>query len=378
MAQGRVTITDVARHAGVSKTLVSFALNDRPGVNPATRARILAAADELGWRPNHRARALSTSRSFALGLVVARPPELLGVDPFFLTFVAGVETVLSERGHALVLQVVRDEAAEAEGYERLARDGRVDGVFLSDLRHDDPRPAQLQRLGLPAVTLNRLPGPSPFPAVCLDDRAGVRDAVRHLAGLGHTRIGHVSGPPNYLHGSSRRSAWSQAIAELDLPPGPEATGDFTPASGAAATRQLLADEDPPTAVVYANDLMAMAGAAVARELGLEVPGDLSVTGFDDIAPAAHMHPPLTTVRADTIGWGEQSATVLLRLIEGHACEDVELPSARLVVRSTSVPPPSRTSPNRTSPNRTRAPHRPPDPGPLPPSRPARRSPEETP
>lgn len=368
MAGRPVTIVDVARHAGVSKTLVSLALNDRPGVNPETRARILASAEELGWCPSHRARALSTSRSSALGLVLARPPELLGVDPFFLSFIAGVEKVLGERGHALVLQVVRDEAAEAEGYERLARGGRVDGVFLSDLRHDDPRPAELGRLGLPAVTLNRPAVPSPFPAVCLDDRAGVRDAVRHLAGLGHTCIGHVSGPRAYLHGHARRTAWADALAELGLPPGPEATGDFTPASGAAATRELLTADDPPTAVVYANDLMAMAGTTVARELGLAVPGDLSVTGFDDIAPAAHLDPPLTTVRADTVGWGEQSATVLLRLIEGRPCEDVELPPARLVVRSTSAPPT----------DRTRAPHRSPDPGPAPPIRPSRRTPEETP
>jgi len=341
MAGRAVTIVDVARHAGVSKTLVSFALNDRPGVSPDTRARILAAAAELGWRPSHRARALSTSRAFALGLVVARPAELLGLDPFFLSFVAGVETVLSEQGHVLVLQVVRDEAAEAAGYERLARDGRVDGVFLSDLRHDDPRPAQLERLGLPAVTLNSPQNGCGFPAVRLDDRAGVRASVRHLAALGHTRIGHVAGPRTYLHGDSRRAAWVEALAELGLPPGPETEGDFTPASGAVATRELLGRLDPPTAVVYANDLMAMAGTTVARELGLTVPGDLSVTGFDDIAPAAHLHPPLTTVRADTVGWGEQSATVLLQLVEGRPCEDVDLPPARLVVRRSSAPPSNR-------------------------------------
>jgi len=367
-----VTIVDVARRVGVSKTLVSFALNDRPGVSTGTRDRILAAADELGWRPSHRARALSASRAFALGLVVARPPELLGVDPFFLSFIAGVETVLSEHGHVLVLQVVRDEAAEADGYERLARDGRVDGVFVSDLRHDDPRPAQLKRLGLPAVTLNSPSHGSPFPAVRLDDRAGVRASVRHLAELGHTRIGHVSGPPSYLHGRSRRTAWAQAVAELGLRPGPETEGDFTPAGGAAATRRLLGADDPPTAVVYANDLMAMAGTAVARELGRAVPGDLSVTGFDDIAPAAHMHPPLTTVRADTVGWGERSARVLLQLVEGRACEDVDLPPARLVVRGSSAPPAGADPP----------PSHPPEPGSSPTptrhtSRPSRRTPEET-
>ncbi|MFC3687606.1 LacI family DNA-binding transcriptional regulator [Aquipuribacter hungaricus] len=338
MAAPRVTITDVARHAGVSKTLVSFALNDRPGVSPESRRRILAAAAELGWRPSHRARSLSVSRAFALGLVVARPAELLGADPFFLAFIAGVETVLSEHDQALVLLVVRDRAAEVAGYERLARDGRVDGVLVTDLRHDDERLALLERLRLPAVTLNRPAGPSSSPAVCLDDSAGVREAVAHLVDLGHRHIGHVAGPAPFLHSRSRREAWAQALAEHGLPPGPEAVGDFSPASGAAATRTLLGADEPPTAVVYANDLMAMAGLTVAHQCGVQVPGDLSVTGFDDAASAAHTHPPLTTIRADVPAWGARCARTLLELVEGGAAEDVEMPPARLVVRDTTGPP----------------------------------------
>ncbi len=344
MAQGRVTITDVARRAGVSKTLVSFALNGRPGVAPDSRERILAAAGELGWQPSRRARSLSVSRAFALGFVVARPPELLGVDPFFLAFIAGVETVLSETDQALVLLVVRDRSAEVAGYERLARDGRVDGVLVSDLRHDDERLDLLQHLGLPAVTLNRPAPGSPFPAVCLDDAPGVHEAVAHLAGLGHRRIGYVSGPEEFLHSSSRRQAWADALAAHGLPAGPEVAGDFTPARGAAATRELLALDEPPTAVVYANDLMAMAGLTVAHQAGLAVPGDLSVTGFDDAAPAAHTHPPLTTIRADVVAWGARCASTLLELVEHGGAADVEMPPAALVVRGTTGPPVPRTGP----------------------------------
>ena len=353
MAGTRVTITDVARHAGVSKTLVSFALNDRPGVGAEARGRILAAAAELGWRPSQRARSLSVSRAFALGFVVARPPQMLGADPFFPSFIAGVETVLSQTDRALVLLVVRDEAAEVAGYERLARDGRVDGVFLSDLRHHDPRLDHLQRLGLPAVTLNRPAVRSPFPAVCLDDRAGVGEAVAHLVALGHTRIGHVCGPPTFLHSSSRRDAWAAAVQAHGLHPGPEAVGDFTPASGAVATRELLRAPDPPSAIVYGNDLMAMAGLTVAHQLGVPVPGGLSVTGFDDSAPAAHTLPALTTVRADTVAWGEECARVLLSLVDGGAPDDVEMPPARLVVRDTTGSPgrghPGLDAPNPTTP-----------------------------
>ncbi len=163
MAERRPTIADVAAHAGVSLGAVSFALNGRPGVGEETRKRILAAARELGWQPSHRARSLSTSRAFALGLVLARSPELFGADPFFPSFIGGIETVLSPRGQALVLQVVPDDEAETAGYRRLAGETRVDGVFLTDLRHGDTRVGLLAELGLPAVTLNRPDAGSPSP-----------------------------------------------------------------------------------------------------------------------------------------------------------------------------------------------------------------------
>ncbi|MEO7449156.1 MAG: LacI family DNA-binding transcriptional regulator, partial [Humibacillus sp.] len=150
-ASGRPTISDVATAAGVSKGAVSFALNGRDGVSAETRERILEAAKSLGWRPSARARALSTSRAMAVGLVIARPPETLSADPFFSVFIAGVETVLSTRGQSLVLQVVPPTLREADAYRRLADEGRVDGVFLTDLIVDDPRPALLRELGLPAV-----------------------------------------------------------------------------------------------------------------------------------------------------------------------------------------------------------------------------------
>lgn len=343
----RATIVDVARLAGVSKGSVSVALNGRPGVSSPTRERILSAAAELGWEPNHRARALSVSRAFALGLVLARPPSLLGADPFFPPFIAGVETVLSGRGQALVLQVVLTEEAEEAGYRRLAREGRVDGVFITDVRRGDTRIALLEEIGLPAVTLNRPAVPTPFPAVCLDDRPGVIASVRHLADLGHSSIAHVAGPDRYLHGSRRRHAWLKALRAAGLAEGPLERTDFSAASGAEATRALLGRSQRPTAIVYANDAMAIAGMAVARDLGLSVPDDLSVTGFDDSSLAAHVHPALTTVSTNAFDWGQQAACTLLDLVEGGPVADVELPQAELVVRdSTATAPLPARSANR--------------------------------
>lgn len=341
MTAQRPTIADVARHAGVSKGAVSFALNGRDGVSSETRARILEAARELGWRPSHRARSLSTSRAFAVGLVLARAPELLGADPFYPSFIAGVETVLAPAGLSLVLQVVPDAAAEAAGYRKLAGEGRVDGVFVSDLRTGDARIELLSELGLTAVTLNRPDVVSPFPAVCLDDRQGIAEAVRHLVELGHRRIAHVSGPLEFLHSRSRRDAWSAALKQAGLPRGRSVAADFTAAGGAKATARLLDLAEPPSAIVYANDVMAIAGLGVAHNRGLRVPRDLSVTGFDGTELSSHVHPTLTTITTDPFGWGQAAATTLLTAIDREPPQvpaEIELPPARLEIRNSTAPP----------------------------------------
>jgi DNA-binding LacI/PurR family transcriptional regulator len=358
----RPTIDDVARVAQVSKGAVSFALNGRPGVGDDTRARILAAADELGWTPSASARSLSTQRALAVGLVVAREPELLGADPFFPPFIAGIETVLAHRGHALVLQVTPSAEAELDGYRRLAADRRVDGVFLSDLRVDDPRPRELAELGLPAVTIGRMPN-SDLPSVSLDDRPGVAAAVRHLIELGHRRIANVAGPSHFVHGGARAAAWRTVMLAAGLPADLAVTADFTASGGAAATAALLDLAEPPTAIVYANDVMAIAGMSVAAARGIKVPEQLSVTGFDDTELARHLTPALTTVRSDALGWGAAAAKLLLDVIEAGTTRGpaepadsrvppvrihVELPPAELVLRASCAPPATHASPSRSS------------------------------
>ena len=341
MSKQRPTIADVATRAGVSKGAVSFALNGRPGLAQSTVDKIIAAADELGWRPSNRARSLSVSKAFALGLVITRDPAVLSSDPFFPAFIAGVESVLSTRGQALVLQVVTAGEDEEAGYRRLAQDGRVDGVFLSDLRHDDPRIGLLVELGLPAVTLNRPDGASPFPAVTLDDRPGTTAVVEHLLRLGHTRIAHVGGPPAFVHATARSTAFAAALAAAGLEPVAMETSDFTAAGGIEATRRLLALAEPPTAIVYANDRMAIAGLGAAAGRRTDAcPDDLSIAGFDDSELAEYVHPGLTTVRADPFRFGEAAAQTLNQVVDGAAdVPDVELPPAQLVVRrSTAVPP----------------------------------------
>ena len=335
-----VTISDVALAAGVSKGAVSHALNGNAGVSESTRARILQVASDLGWKPNLRAKALSTSKAFAVGLVVARDPRLLGTDPFFPAFIAGVESTLVENDFVLVLTSAMGQDKEEQSYRKLARDGRVDGVILTDVRVRDPRIALMRELGLAAVTLNRPEGVSSFPAVCMDDTEGIAGATRHLIALGHERIAHVGGTQSYIHGCSRRRAWEGAMVRGGLKTDLFVEADFTAAAGAAATADLLRRRDRPTAIVFANDLMAIAGLSFAQSQGIAVPADLSITGYDNTELASFLNPPLTTISTDPVLWGRVAAQVLLDELNGVRSGDIVLPEPQLVLGGSTGPAPS--------------------------------------
>jgi DNA-binding LacI/PurR family transcriptional regulator len=337
------TIADVARVAGVSKGLVSFALNDRPGVAAETRHRILGVAKDLGWRPSVRARSLSIQRAFALGLVIARDSSIIAADPFYPALISGIEAALGPIGQALVLSVVADEAQETASYRRLAADGRVDGIIITDLRHNDDRIALAIDLGLSAVTLGHPDIDSPFPAVTVDDGPGIRAAVNHLASLGHSRMAHVGGPGRMLHARRRSQAFAETLSAWGLPGGVVIETDFTAADGARATREILALAERPTAIVYSNDPMAIAGMGVAQRLGLRVPDDLSITGFDGSDVGKYINPSLTTVSTAAEEWGRAAGAALLRVIAGDHVDDIDLPAASLEIRESSAAPGGVTS-----------------------------------
>ncbi|MGJ4843237.1 LacI family DNA-binding transcriptional regulator [Leifsonia sp. Le1] len=337
MSAATVTINDVAKAAGVSKGLVSLALNDRRGVAPDTRDRILTVAREMGWSPNPGARGLSTKRAYALGLILRRDPRTIEVDPFFPAFIAGVETVLAERAQVLVLTVVPDEEAERRAYSRLAADKRVDGFLLTDLLAHDERIPYIHGLGMQAVSLGEPGNDTPFPVITRDYDAGIDDLVSHLIGLGHRRIVHVSGDERMLHGRKRRERYEHAMLAAGLTPVVVPT-DFSPEQGAEATKALLDGPDRPTAIVYGNDPMAIAGMGVAHERGLRLPQDLSITGLDGSQIGTYVYPSLTTIDNDPTGWGIAAATALLRLVEDGEPADVALPPARLVVRASTAAP----------------------------------------
>jgi DNA-binding LacI/PurR family transcriptional regulator len=315
----RPTIDDVAARAGVSSAAVSFAMNGRPGVAEETRERILGAAEELGWRPSAHARALSQSRARAIGLLLARPLEQLEVDPFFVRFLAGVERTLARTDHALVLRV-SDESADLDAYDRLA--GRVDGFLLCDVELDDPR---FDRLELPAVVAGHPVSPCRFPWLETEHARGMAAVVEHLVALGHRRIAFCGGSERFEHVQARLRVWRETLTAAGLEPGPVAFGDPRPLLG-----------DGVTAIVHASDVLAAAGLAAAREHGIDVPGELSLTGFDDSPLAALASPPLTSVRIDYAQFGEAAATALLAAIAGEPVPPFQGAPPELVVRASTA------------------------------------------
>lgn len=341
----RPTIADVARHAGVSKGLVSFALNGKSGVSAATRERILDSARELGWTPSLRARSLSTGRSFACGLVLGRSPDVIAADPFFHSFIAGLEDEFSQAGQVLVLAVATPGRHEAETYRGLAADRRVDGVILTDLRVGDDRIELVRDLGLAAVTLGVPDVDSDFSSVSVDDAAGIERVVAHFAELGHRRIAHVAGPEAMLHAGRRRASFESAARAAGMSPLVVVT-DFSAGEGARATEHLLDDDEPPTAIVYSNDHMAVAGLGVAQRRGLVVPRDLSISGFDDTELGRHIHPALTTVATDARTWGAVAARTLLDALGGADPVRLVLPQPTVAVRASSGPAPTRRDDGR--------------------------------
>ncbi|NUR83482.1 MAG: LacI family DNA-binding transcriptional regulator [Nonomuraea sp.] len=313
MAAARPTIDDIARRVGVSRGAVSFALNGRPGVSEETRAKILRAAEEMNWRPHSAARALGGARAQAAGLVIARPARTIGVEPFFAHLLSGLQAGLSARGVALHLLIVEDTAAEIGVYRLWASEHRVDGFILVDLKVRDPRVAVLESLGVPAVVLGGPGRHGSLSSVWADDREAMLSIVDYLAALGHVRIAHVAGLPSFRHTQRR----IRALRDRSAAGGLEVTSvptDFSDAEGARATRSLLSRGGRPTAIVYDSDVMAVAGLGVAAEMGVSVPGELSIVAFDDSVLNRIVHPALTALSRDTFTLGERVATTLLETL----------------------------------------------------------------
>lgn len=332
----RASISDVAKIAGVAISSASAALNGRPGVSDATRARVRAVAEELGYVASLRAKSLSSKRAFAVGLVIHRDAEVLGADPFFGAYIAGVERAAAARGHAVVLQIAEDDEEEVLRYRELAATHRVDGILLNETTEPDPRIELVQELGLAAASVNA-GAESPFPNVSQDSGPGVVAIIEHLIALGHRDIGHIGGPPGYTHTTRRESVWRSTLSAAGLTPGWIFRGHFTYEAGRQAADAWLALDVRPTAVFCVTDLCAIGFMLRVQEAGLSVPEDVSVAGFDGIAMGSYVRPRVTTFSGTPRLLGEAMVTLLLDSLvcPDERVPDLVLPPGHLVVREST-------------------------------------------
>jgi DNA-binding LacI/PurR family transcriptional regulator len=335
----RPTIADIAARAGVTKAAVSFALNGQPGVSDATRERILAIAQEAGFQPSSAARALTAGRAGSFGLIIDRPALMIGVEPFFMQLLSGIQADLSQHHVTLQFSMTEDPGDEIAMYRQWWAQRRVDGVFVYDLQRDDRRIAVLEDLRMPAVVIGSPRGSGTLPAVWQDECEVVETVIGHLTGLGHQRIARVGGLARYWHTALRAEAFAAAASAAGVA-AVQAEADYTAEHGAQATRELLSDARPPTAILYDNDVMAVAGLGAAQRLGITVPSDVSIVSWDDSVLCGITHPALTAVGRDIAGIGSTAARLLREMAAGERPAHVREARAELVVRGSSGPAPA--------------------------------------
>ncbi|CAA9539536.1 MAG: hypothetical protein AVDCRST_MAG05-5250 [uncultured Rubrobacteraceae bacterium] len=313
------TQDDVARLAEVSQATVSYVVNESTAVSvpPDTRQRILDAARELGYVPNSAARTLRTRKTMTIAGVI---PDI--TNPFYPWFERGIQDVAAAHGYDLIAYNTDGHAENERKALRVARHGRVDGlVFMAfHMRPDDLKP--LVDDGVAVVILggaDAVWGPAGIDSLSIDNVASARAAVEHLLAHGHTRIAMISGvagtPPREL----RVQGYRQALAAHDVPAEERLirSGEFTEEAGYEATVELLRMSPRPTAIFAANDLMAIGALRALREVGVAVPGEMAVVGFDDIPSAAHVHPALTTIAQFPHPLGRCAAEMLFDRLLGR-------------------------------------------------------------
>jgi len=319
---------DVAARAGVSHQTVSRVLNDFPGIRPETRARVIDAIEELGYRRNLAARALVTGRTQTIGMIGPVVPD---IGP--LSTLHAIERAAREADlHTLMTSA--EDTAESLGDALDFLVGRgVDAIAFAAEREVMVEALEAAGVGVPVVYLlsgGEVAGLS----ASIDQRAGVRQAMGHLMGLGHTRIQHVSGPAEVTEARIRREEYLAVVGEAGLEPFDIVEGDWSPDSGFAAGQAIAADA---TAVFCANDEMAYGVLHALAEQGRRVPEDVSIVGFDDHSAACHTLPPLTTVRQDFEAVGRLAVDVMVAAVDGEAPEEPRYVSPELIVRESAAP-----------------------------------------
>ena len=338
-----VSIQDIAGAAGVSHSTVSRALNNSPLISPEVRQRIQELADVMGYTPNAVAQSLKSQRTNTVGLVITSIS-----DPFLGRVVRGIEDVAQAANVSVFLSIsYNDPERELEIIETFRR-RRVDGVISSTSQIRGPYIEQLAHLNMPTVMINQQAEPDaesgPLHSVDADDNGGARQAVEYLLSLGHRHIGYLGVSSRMASNQRRLASYRSALAAANIAAAdawvrthmsPYQSDRDDVATGQALLPELLAAG--VTAIFCYNDMIAVGALLACRELGVAVPGQLSIVGYDDVETARYVTPPLTTIHQPKLRLGEMAMQMLLDLLEGRPVQNQVLPTELVVRASTGAP-----------------------------------------
>jgi LacI family repressor for deo operon, udp, cdd, tsx, nupC, and nupG len=330
-----VSIKDIAKAAGVSHSTVSRALADSPLVAEETKRRVRCLAKKMGYSPSAIARGLVTKRTQTVGLVVTTI-----ADPFVSEVVRGIEETALDNGYSVILCDSNAEPQREITAVRTLREKRVDGIIVTASRVGNLYLPLLEEVEVPIVLINNQRAGRYVYSVATDNVHGGEMITNHLLELGHRRIGYITGPEGASSSLDRLEGYKRALRahRIKFTDSVISSGNGCPDGGERGMRQLLALSPPPTAVFCYNDMTAVGAMAEARRMGFRVPQDFSVVGFDDIAFAAYVDPPLTTVEQRKYEMGQMAMGMVLDILAGaDTVPDITL-QGQLVVRGSSGQP----------------------------------------
>jgi len=317
------TIREVARHAGVSSTTVSHVINETRFVSDDVRQRVLAAMQELDYRPNVLARSLRRGETCTLGLIL---PD--SANPFFAEMARAVELSAHDQGYSVVFCNTEDDPDKEERYVEVLINKQIDGLIFIAAGDHSASISPLRNHIPPLVLVDRDLLDVPFSTVLADNYQGGCLAAQHLLACGYQRMAIIAGPSNLTPSAQRVTGFLEGLrqAGLNCPPERIIHGDFHPSSGYRAAQDLLSSPHPPDGIFACNDLMAIGALRAAMESGLTIPDNLGIVGFDDIELAAYASPPLTTIAQPKLEMAQQAVVLLLEQIS-----DSSLPARRLIL-----------------------------------------------
>lgn len=328
----KMTLEDIGRLAGVSRSTVSRVINDQQSVSPDVRKRVWDVVRRTGFTPNMAARSLVSRKTGVIGLVIPSRVHNLFEDPYFAKLIHGVSTASNQAGSTLSLFLFQTEEEEEELYPRVVSSGFVDGVILTATRMGDPLLARMHAADLPFVMVGR-PDFDGVSYVDVDNIGGARTAAEHLCSLGYQRIGLLGAPESTTAGIDRLKGFVAGLAECGTTLDPElrADGDFSEQSGYEAMQRLVSQR--PDAVFVASDTMALGALRALREARISVPGEIALMGFDGFQPSERAIPKLTTIRQPVLETGSRAVQILSDLVRGDIPTPVvEIMPVELIVR----------------------------------------------